>query len=189
MAKINEPKDEADEPRLSRQDNRGDREFTNRDWAAANAPTDPERRRRLRERLEQTHLPNLPRKEGWHRCWVSTSHSTDTVATRINFGYRTLKKSDMENANWLPQDNSVKDGSNLDDTVRWREMIGMELPEELYQELMRELHHDLPADRARSIYDPLAEIEERIKEQGGKMELGDGFREMARFVRSPKQFE
>ena len=41
----------------------------------------------------------------------------------------------------------------------------------------------------RSIYDPLAELEERIKEQGGNMQMGDGFKEMTRFVRSPKQFE
>jgi hypothetical protein len=191
MARSNEPKDEAEEARMGRpQRNGGDAEFSNRDWAAANAPTDPERRRRLRERLEQTHLPNLPFKEGWHRCWVSTSHSTDTIATRLNFGYRLLSKAALqEEGAWNPHQHSSKDADSVDDKVVWREMIGMELPEDLYQELMRELHHDLPRDRAQAIYDPLAEVEERIRDSGGSMQMGEGFKEMGRFRRAPKQFE
>jgi hypothetical protein len=185
------PKDkteEAAEPRMSRDEGRV--EFSNQQWKQANAPTDPERRARLRARLEQTHLPNLPHREGWHRCWVSTSHSTDTVSTRLNFGYTLLSKKKLqEEGAWNPHTHSSKDADSVDDTVRWREMIGMELPEDLYQELMRELHHDLPRDRARGIYDPLADMEERIRDSGGRMELGDGFKEMMKFQRAPKQFE
>ena len=33
-------------------------------------------------------LPNLPPVTGMHRCWVSTTHSTDTPQRRRRYGYR-----------------------------------------------------------------------------------------------------
>lgn len=166
-----------------------ERAFTRRQWDEANAPTDPERRRRFREKWAQTHLPNLPKKPGFHRCWVSTNHPTDTVARRINLGYRVLTSEDMKGTSWAPEQASVKDGASVDGTVRWREMVGMECPEELYQEYMREFHHDQPRDMVRDIYEPLQETGERIRDAGGNVTFDEGFREMMRFRRPDKQFE
>jgi hypothetical protein len=166
------------------------REFTNRDWEVANAPTDPERRRALREKWNQTFLPNLPKKEGWHRCWVSTNHPTDTPARRLGLGYRVLKLEDIrDTAGWSPEASSVKDGGAVDGAVRWREMIGMEIPEEEYQAFMREFHHDQPREMASAIYGGLEDTADQVRQQGGRIELGDGFQEIARHRRAPQQFE
>jgi len=167
------------------------REYSNRDWENANAPTDSARRRAFREKWAQSHLPNLPKREGFHRCWVSTSHPTDTPARRLALGFSILKLEQLvaEGAGWAPEASSVKDAGSLDGAVRWREMIGMECPEEYYQDYMREFHHDMPRDMARDIYEPLAELRERAMDQGGRMMVGDGFKEMQKFRRQPKQFE
>lgn len=192
--------EEADE-RLNRRDRDDDyedrdgrfnsREYSNRDWERANAPTDNARRRAFREKWAQSHLPNLPAREGFHRCWVSTSHPTDTPARRLALGFTILKLDQLvaEGAGWAPEASSVKDSGTLDGAVRWREMIGMECPEEYYQDYMREFHHDMPRDMARDIYEPLAELRERAQDQGGRMHVGDGFKEMQKFRRAPKQFE
>ena len=166
-----------------------DRAFSRRDWEQANAPTDPERRRIFREKWAQTHLPNLPKKDGWHRCWVSTTHPTDTPARRIALGYRVITIDDLKGAAWAPEASSVKDGSAVDGAVRWREMLGMECTEDQYQEYMREFHADQPRDMARDIYAPLQSMAEEIRDRGGKIELGDGFADMARFRRQDRQFE
>lgn len=167
------------------------REFSNRDWENANAPTDPARRRAFRERWSQTHLPNLPVKDGWHRCWVSTNHPTDTPARRIALGYHIIKLEELEKegAGWAPEASSVKDGSQLDGVVRWREMVAMQCPEEDYQDYMREFHHDLPRDMARDIFEPLQDTAERVGEAGGRVNFGEGFKEMQQFKRPPRQFE
>ncbi len=95
----------------------------------------------------------------------------------------------MKDSGWAPEQASVKDGGAVDNVVRWREMVGMEIPEDLYQQGMREWHHDLPRDMARDIYAPLEETAQRISEAGGRVEMGDGFRDMMRFRRADREFE
>lgn len=185
-------KRDRDEGFGNRGDERGTREFSNRDWEQANAPTDRARRRIFRERWAQTHLPNLPKKEGFHRFWCSTSHNTDTVARRIALGYRviTLDQLQKEGNDWAPEAASTKDASNPAGEVKWREMIGMEIPEELYQEYMREFHHDAPYDMVQDIYDPILAMKERAEDAGGHVQVGSEWsRELAKFKRAPRQFE
>jgi hypothetical protein len=165
------------------------REFSNRDWERANEPTDPEKRRKYRERWSATLLPGLPHKEGWHRCWVSTSHSSDTVARRIANGYRVIMVDELTPQGWSPENDSMKDAKFSDGAARWREMIAMECPEEEYQDYMREFHHDQPLDMVRDIYAPLEETRERIQDAGGRMEFSDGLRNLQKFRRAPRQFE
>lgn len=192
------PTKEAEDPRLARpdrdaphDDRRGgeNRAFSSRDWEEANRPTDPERRRAFREKWSQTLLPNLPPIPGMHVCWVSITHPSDTPARRVALGYSIITLDEVKSSGWAPEASSVKDGGTLDGAVRWREMIGMKCPEEDYQSYMREFHHDQPRDMARDIYAPLEETAQRVREAGGRVEMGDGFTEMMRYRRQDKQFE
>lgn len=185
------PRPDADEPKDLRrgEPEQQERAFSQRQWDEANAPTDLERRRRFREKWAQTHLPNLPKKPGFHRCWVSTNHPTDTVARRVALGYRILMLEDVAGSGWSPEQHSVKDGASVSNEVRWREMIGMETTEENYQDTMREFHHDQPLDMARDIYAPLEDTAARIREGGGRVEMSEGFRELTRHRRADRQFE
>ena len=171
-------------------DNRGDREFSNADWNKARQFTDPERRRRIREVLNETMLPGLPRRDGWHRCWVSTTHALDTPQRRQRLGYNfvMLETLEKEGAGWTADADSVKDGK-AQGAVRWREMIGMEIPEEDFLDIMRELHHDQPREMASGIYQDLQALSAEAKDRGAVIDLDDGFREMQKFIRPPKQFE
>ncbi len=177
-----------DEPRSDTRpgDNRA---FSAREWDQANVPSSPEQRRAMRERWNQAYLPNLPKKDGWHRCWVSTNHPTDTPARRVMLGYTILTLDDLKGTGWAPEQASVKDGSSPDNYVRWREMIGMQCPIDLFMEHMKEFHDDQPRDMVRDIYAPLEETADRARESGGRVEFGEGFREMMRFRRQDTQFE
>lgn len=179
-----------DDPYPDRRRGFSSRDNDPRDWEE-NGPTDPERRRAFRERWQQTYLPNLPKKDGWHRCWVSTTHPTDTPARRLGLGFRPIRIDDLDAAGWVPEAASVKDGGPLDGVVKWREMIGMECPEELYQQYMREFHYDLPREAVSDIFEPLAEIDERGRRQGARVTMTedlDAIRQMYR-RRAPTHFE
>jgi hypothetical protein len=174
----------------NRNDGYSSREMTNADWEKANAPTDPESRRRFRERFSQTHLPDLPKKEGWHRYWASSTHATNTPARLQTLGYKviTLEQLAAEGAGWSPEAASAKDAASVDGAVRWREMVALECPEELYQQWMKEWHHDLPRDMQRDIFEPLQEIGERVAGRGG-VNFTEDFQAVQRFRRAPRQFE
>lgn len=176
----------------ARSDRRGgeDRVFSQRDWDEANRPTDPERRRRFRDMWAASHLPDLPKREGFHRCWVSTNHANDTVPRRLALGYTLLKLEDLVKEGWAPEQHSVKDGSSTDGLVRWREMVAMETTAENFADYMREFHRDQPRDMVRDIYAPLEETADRVRESGGRVEFGEGFREMIRQrPRADREFE
>jgi len=73
--------------------------------------------------------------------------------------------------------------------VRWREMVAMECTEDDYQMYMREFHLDQPRDAMRDIFEPLTEMGERIKEQGGRVEMGDGIKEALRYRKPIGHFD
>jgi len=176
-----------DEPHGSEERTR-EREFTRAEWEQAKENTDPERRARIREVLSQTLLPGLPKRDGWHRCWVSTTHPSDTPHRRQQLGYQFVMYDDVREAGWASDQNAVKDGSGKG-AVMWREMVAMEVPDVEFLAIMRELHHDAPRDMARGITDGLEELAASAKEKGGRVTLDSGFGEIGEFVRPPRQFE
>lgn len=164
------------------------REFTRDDWEKAKEFTDPERRRRIQSVLAETLLPGLPKKDGWHRCWVSTSHPSDTPQRRMRLGYRYITYEDVQLAGWVADTNAVKDGA-FKGCVMWREMLAMEIPMQDYNDLMRELHHDAPREMARGIYEGLDALGAEARERGGRIDMEEGFDALKQFVRPPRQFE
>jgi hypothetical protein len=169
-------------------DSRGDKEFSNEDWRVARQHTDPERRRKIREILSESLLPNLPRSPGVHRCWVSTASSQDTVDRRIRLGYTLCKPEILREEGFGGSDFSLKDADGKG-YVRCREMIAMEIPTEDFIDIMRELHHDQPRELASGIYADLQELSLIAKERGAVIDLDEGFKEMSRHMRPPRQFE
>lgn len=167
---------------------RRDHEYTDADWRQAREHTDPERRRKIREVYSQTLLPDLPRKAGFHRCWVSTTHSMDTPERRLALGYAFVMRGDLTGALFKPSDSSAKDGE-MKGAVMWREMVAMECPVDLAYDLMREFHHDAPREMASDIYESLQALQETAGGKGSRIDLEEGFREAAKFVRPPRQFE
>ena len=168
---------------------RGDT-WNNDEWDEAAAASDPEKRARIREMLQDSVLPNLPRKDGFHRCWVSTTHNIDTPQRRLRMGYWFYKLDDARKEQWHADEYSVTDsGSVYSGCIMWREMVAMEIRYEDYCMIMREVHHDMPMDQARSIYENLDAAGQQVRDMGGRTTMTPGMETLRQFTRPPRQFE
>ncbi len=167
-----------------------DRFYNNEDWERAAARTDPERRRQIREMFDEAILPKLPKKDGWHRIWASTTHNNDTPQKRLRLGYRFMTLDQAREEEWHADEFAVKDATSVySGCLMHREMIAMETPEENFNDIMRELHHDAPMDQSRGIYEGLMAAGEQIRDAGGRTTMAPGMETLRAFTRPPKQFE
>ena len=168
---------------------RGGETYDNDAWERAAGRTDPERREKMRAIFRDSVLPNLPKKEGFHRCWVSTTHNSDTPQRRLRLQYWFYKLEDAEKEGWHADEFVVTDTvSPYRGFIMWREMVAMETTEDNYVMIMRELHHDQPMDQARSIYETLDAAGERIRDMGGRTTMAPGMETLRQFTRPPRQF-
>jgi len=93
---------------------RGDeRSYSREQWERSMVPTDPERRRLIQMRFRDSVLPNLPVREGWRRCWVSTTHNYDTPQFRIGIGYHFCTYEQLIQEGWSADQYGVEDASNV----------------------------------------------------------------------------
>lgn len=164
--------------------------WDNETWDQAAAESDPEKRARIREIFRDSVLPNLPKKDGYHRCWVSTTHNTDTPQRRLRLGYWFYKLDDARNEQWHADEFAVNDAQSVyNGCIMWREMVAMEIRYEDYCMIMRELHHDEPMAQARSIYESLDAAGEQVRDRGGRTTMAPGMETLRQFTRPPRQFE
>jgi hypothetical protein len=168
----------------------GDRgAWSNDEWDRASEHSDPERRRRIQEAMDDTVLPKLPHRDGFHRVWVSTTHNNDTPQRRMRMGYWFFKHEQAQKENWHSDDYAVTDATSIyKGFLMWREMIAMEIDEEGFRIIMRENHHDRPMDQERGIYDQLEAAGAQIRDGGGRTTMSPGMETLRQFRRPPKQF-
>jgi len=178
---------------------RGDRETPHRDaenlgsQAAATLSreqgqhmSDPERRMKFRAQWNESILPGLPVKPGFHRCWVSTNHPIDTPQRRIRNGYRFVSLEEVQMEGWSAEANSVKDGV-LAGAVMWREMVAMECTTENYELYMQEFHFNQPREQALGIFDGLDALSADAKAKGGRITLEEGMNDLRERVQTPRK--
>ena len=169
-------KDERIANSASRED-RGsaDNERTNKDGTSL---TLEERRRMLRAEWSMDVLPTPPKVPGWHFCWLSTTNSTDPIYRRIQKGYQPVKASEVPGFS----QNKVTEGE-FEGCVSCNEMLLFKIEEELYQDIMQYLHHELPQSEEEYLKANLKPVGE---DSSGK-ELGhvEGFDSLAKSVRRP----
>ena len=164
--------------------------YGNEEWERAAQRTDPERRRRMQEIFNDSVLPNLPKRDGMHRCWVSTTHNSDTPQRRMRLGYWFYRHEDAQRENWHADEYAVLDAQSIyKGCLMWREMIAMETDEENAQMIMREVHHDRPMDQERGIYEQIEAAGQQIRDMGGRTTMAPGMDRLRQFVRPPRQFE
>lgn len=147
--------------------NREDRAMNDRAITQRRQLTDGERVELLRRANFQASLPNLPRIPGYHVCWVSTTHPSDTPQGREQLGYTYIERAEVPEFTYTDQRSSDFPG-----VVSWREMIGMKLPLSTYQLYMEELHHNEPARSEETIFNEAlqaGEVAAQSAKRGGKM--------------------
>jgi hypothetical protein len=138
-------------------DNRLKRNSTNRTTSPAlldkkrAAPEDnfisnEERRRAFRSEWAQEALPNPPEIPGYHLCWLSTTNQYDPIHKRTRMGYTPVKAEEIPGF-----ENYKVGGAEQEGLICVNEMVLYKMPQDLYQEMMVEMHHYAPMDEEEKI--------------------------------------
>ena len=130
-----------------------------------------ERRRMFRSEWVQEALPTPPEIPGFHLCWLSTTNQYDPIHKRLRMGYTPVKAEELPGF----ENYRVKAGEQ-EGFVACNEMVLYKMPEEIYQEIMAEMHHYAPMDEQEKIkvqQDQLLNAKDSNGKRLGQVE-GDG---------------
>ena len=152
-----------------------DAERVNKDGTAL---TMEERRRMIRQEWTQDVLPTPPKVPGWHFCWLSTTNSADPIYKRMQKGYVPVRFDELKGF----VQTRVTEGE-FEGCVSCNEMILFKIEEELYQEIMLYLHHELPMSEE-EILKANARPQGEVSQEKSKTEM-EGFETLARRVATP----
>jgi hypothetical protein len=157
---------------------RESRALQSRDVTSNRELTDHERRDAFRQSFFQSHLPDLPKIEGFHVCWLTTANVQDPIHARLRYGYELLEADDF------PGWGHVKSAPNsaFPGKIMVNEMIAAKLKLSLYQDYMREVHHDRPLEEAARIRNDAQEVVEGINRnaRGARANIASGTVQMAK---------
>ena len=139
-----------------------------------------ERIRMIREQTTQDVLPNPPKVDGWHYCWLSTTNSTDPIYKRVQRGYIPVKSSEVPG---FAQYN-VQQGE-FEGCVGCNEMLLFKIEEELYQEVMSLMHYERPMEEEEILQaNAVSGINERDSD-GRELGQAEGYDHLVRRVKRP----
>jgi hypothetical protein len=122
-----------------------------------------ERRRTFRSEWQPEALPNPPEVPGFHLCWLSTTNQYDPIHKRMRLGYTPVKAEEIEGFDAY----RVKSGE-LEGFVACNEMVLYKLPEDVYQEMMLEMHHYAPQDEQEKIRVQQEMLQEQARDAKGR---------------------
>ena len=121
---------------------RADRRMDDRSVTQDRKLSDDERVDEFRQQFFQSALPDLPKIEGFHVCWLTTENPRDPIHARIRQGYEPIKESDI--AGWTHA--ALRTGE-WEGCIGVNEMIAFKLPLHLYEAYMRHNHHEQPLEQ------------------------------------------
>lgn len=127
-------------------------------------------------------LPNLPPIPGFHVCYLSTTHRSDTIYKRERMGYVPVTEDDLPETLRSPM--RLKDGE-YQGRFGVGEMLAYKIPIERYQRLMMLRHHTRPLDAENSLK---AQAFDFMKDRRGEplvREVGEGIVEFGGKIRTP----
>lgn len=117
------------------------------------SPDEAVRRERLeafRDKWANNALPDIPKEAipGMHLCWLSTTNQYDSIDKRMALGYEPVKVAELGRG----FENLGKMSSGkFEGCVSCNEMVLFKIPEDIYQEVMKMLHHEDPLEHQRNI--------------------------------------
>jgi hypothetical protein len=168
---------------------RASRESTDRNLTQDREVTDADRLDMLKRSLFQASLPDLPKIDGHHVCWLTTGNPRDPVHGRIRLGYSLLTPAEIPEFATLGQKSGDYAGC-----IMVNEMIAAKLPIHLYEAFMRECHFDQPLQQEEAIYNEAMSANEQAAQaarRGGRMKgpiIEAGVEEMGNMDREPPTF-
>lgn len=105
-----------------------------------------ERRKMFRSEWLQEALPSPPPIPGFHLCWLSSNNQYDPIHKRVRLGYQPVKADELPGFDTY----KVKAGEHVG-FVACNEMLLYKLPNDIYQEMMLELHYHAPMEEQEKI--------------------------------------
>jgi hypothetical protein len=139
--------------------------------------TAQERRRMWSEEWTQSALPKVPTVPGWHTCWLSTTNSYDSIDKRMRLGYVPVKSEEMPGF----ENFRVKAGEHTG-FVACNEMLLFKIPMDMYQDVMTQVHHEMPNDEAEKIKVQVEQLQGGQDSSGRNLAEveGDGLKQLSR---------
>jgi hypothetical protein len=120
----------------------------------------------FRKQFYQSVLPDLPKIPGYHVCWLSTTHPSDTIQHRTMIGYTPVKASDIPGWKYA----TLKTGDYAG-CIGVKEMVAFKIPIELFETFMYESHHTQPQqeeEKLRAMQDQMKELMAQVAKSGMK---------------------
>lgn len=105
-------------------------------------------REQIRSEFIQEALPNIPDRDGYHYCWLSTTASHDPIHKRMRLGYQMATMQDVAG---LDLDQFKVTQGEYAGGVSCNEMVLFKILKERYQLIMSEFHHHMPLESEQSI--------------------------------------
>ena len=154
-------------------DSRVGRAMVDRAATESRALSDDERVEMFRQQFHQSSLPDLPKLDGWHTCWLTTTNPRDSIHMRMRLGYEPLKPEDVPGWEYV----TLKTG-DWTGFIGVNEMLAFKLPISLYEKYMQEAHHDAPMREEEKLTDTAEFMEQQARASGSRMDAGDGMTEI-----------
>lgn len=159
---------------------RRDRAMEDRDVTERIDLSDDQRVAMFQQSFHEAILPNIPRIEGYHVCWLSTTHPSDSIQRRFQMGYEPIKASEVPG--WEHYSQKTGEFAGF---LAVQEMLACKIRIDLYQRFMKAVHHDAPRAEEQRMADVADMIRDRLAEGSDKDDRiqlfeGDGLTELRR---------
>lgn len=145
--------------------------------------SEDERLEMFRRTLFNDALPDLPSIPGYHVCWLSTNHPSDTIPRRIKLGYELIRAEEVPGFEYI----ALKTGEYAG-CVGVNEMLAAKLPTSLWNKYMQVAHHEQPAAQDASILAQMDSLKAGAQSVGGDIIEGDGIEDLRRSAPSRGRF-
>lgn len=123
----------------------------------------------FRDSLEQSILPDLPRMDGYHVCWLTTTNPRDSIQWRLRIGYELIRVEDCPG--WEGVTLTAGDYAGV---IGVNEMLAARIPLSLYNRYMREVHHNHPMAEEEKLHAASMSLKEAAQARGSYIQEGDG---------------
>lgn len=154
-------------------DNRSSRAMEDRAVTENREISDTERIEMFRQQFHQSALPDLPKLDGWHMCWLTTTNPRDSIQSRIRLGYEPVKPEDVPGWEYA----TLKTGDWVG-FIGVNEMLAFKLPIALYELYMKEAHHDAPLREEEKLTETAEFMEQQARANKSQLYKGDGMSEI-----------
>jgi hypothetical protein len=152
---------------------RASRTSQNREVTEKRELSDDDRVEMFRQQFFQSALPDLPKIDGYHTCWLTTTNPRDTIQARSRLGYEPVKPEDIPGWEYA----TIKTGEYAG-FIGVNEMLAFKLPMRLYQMFMEEAHFNAPAREDEKLVAMTEGMREQVERAGGKLIEGDGMQDL-----------